>query len=135
MQETTGLEILDSAECRRLLPQAPIGRVVFTEKALPAAQPVNFLVHENAVVLRTTAGSRLANAAHNAILAFEVDDIDVELQTGWNVTVVGPAEVVDDPDELATLARLPLRAWAPGERDVFVRIRIDLLQGRRITGS
>ena len=36
-----GMEILDSAESRRLLASVPIGRIVFTDRALPAVQPVN----------------------------------------------------------------------------------------------
>lgn len=135
MPDVTDLEVLDPEECRRLLAQALLGRVVFTEQALPAAQPVNFVVYGDTVVIRTQEGSRLANAAENAIMAFEVDDIDVEKESGWNVTVVGPANVVHDPAELATLSELPLRTWAPGSRNVFVRIRMDLLQGRRITSG
>lgn len=135
MPETTELRVLDSDECRTLLGSARIGRVVFTEKALPAAHPVNFVVHENNIVIRTQPESRLARAAANAIMAFEVDDIDVDKHVGWNVTVVGPAEVVTEPAEVAELTELPLRSWVPGHRDTFVRIRIDLLQGRRLLGS
>jgi len=38
---------------------------------------------------------------------------------------------VTDPAELAELRELPLRAWAPGRRDHFIRIRIEDVAGRR----
>src|SRR5215212_3746728 len=51
--DAAGMEILDAAESRRLLGSVPIGRVVFTDRAMPAVQPVNFVVHDGAVVFRT----------------------------------------------------------------------------------
>jgi hypothetical protein len=40
-------------------------------------------------------------------------------------------EVTDRLDQ-ARLARLPLRTWAPGARDRFVRVRPKWVSGRRI---
>ena len=127
-----GMEILDSAESRRLLASVPIGRIVFTDRALPAVQPVNFLVHDGAVIFRTGEGSKLAAAARNAVVAFEADDFDREYQRGWSVVVVGHAREVTDPPLRQQLSELPLRPWAAGSRDHFIRIPIDLIQGRRI---
>ena len=39
-----GLEILDREDCLGLLASVPLGRVVFTDRALPAIQPVNFVL-------------------------------------------------------------------------------------------
>jgi uncharacterized protein len=127
-----GMEILDDAESRRLLASAPIGRIVFTDRALPAVQPVNFLVHDGAVIFRTGEGSKLAVAARNAVVAFEADDIDREYQRGWSVVVVGHAREVTDPLLRQQLGELPLRPWASGSRDHFIRIPIEMISGRRI---
>jgi nitroimidazol reductase NimA-like FMN-containing flavoprotein (pyridoxamine 5'-phosphate oxidase superfamily) len=126
------LEILSPEECLALAASMPIGRIVFTDRALPAVQPVNFLVEDGSVIIRTAQGSKLAAATRNAIVAFEVDEFDHQARTGWSVTLVGRAQSVRDPDEVARLARLPLRTWAPGERDRFIRIRPEHVSGRRI---
>ncbi|MFC7036792.1 pyridoxamine 5'-phosphate oxidase family protein, partial [Nonomuraea rubra] len=115
----------------RLLPSRPIGRIVFTDRALPAVQPVNFCLDEQDIVIRTAAGSKLAAATRHAVVAFEVDDFDPEARSGWSVTVVGYARVADDPAELARLESLPLTPWARG-RDHFIVITAVEATGRRI---
>ena len=132
MHEVAGMESLDAAECRRLLASVPIGRIVFTDQAMPAVQPVNFLVHEGAVIFRTGEGSKLAAAARDAVVAFEADDIDREYHRGWSVVVVGHAREVTDPPLRQRLSELPLRPWAPGAREHVIRIPIDVISGRRI---
>lgn len=132
MFDRNGLEILSAEECLLLLLRSPIGRIAFTHQALPAVQPVNFVVDSGAIVLRTAAGSKLEAASHNAIVAFEVDDYDLDYHRGWSVTVVGRAELVTDPEDIRRMERLPLRPWASGERDSFIRIPIRVIHGRRI---
>ncbi|MEU6036784.1 pyridoxamine 5'-phosphate oxidase family protein [Actinomadura sp. NPDC047616] len=130
--DRSGLEILDADQCRSLLAGAPVGRVVFTDRALPAVQPVNFALVDDEVVIRTSNGSKLAAAVRGAVVAFEADDFDATTRTGWSVVVVGHARVVTDPGELEQLRRLPLSPWAPGEREHFLRIRPQMFSGRRI---
>lgn len=130
--DSGGLEVLDLQECLSLLAAAPLGRIVFTHSALPAVQPVNFLLHGGDVIIRTSPGSKLAAAARQAIVAFEVDDYDPVKKTGWSVVVVGRARHVTEPEELAAMHELPLEAWAPGRRDQFLRIVPEIVTGRRI---
>ncbi|MFI6802128.1 pyridoxamine 5'-phosphate oxidase family protein [Streptosporangium canum] len=47
------LQVLTREECLDLLSAAPIGRIVFTDHALPAVQPVNFHLNDQAIVIRT----------------------------------------------------------------------------------
>lgn len=133
--DTGGLEILDAAECWSLLGSAPVGRIVFTDQALPAIQPVNFIVVDGDIVVRTAAGSKLAAATRNAVVAFEADDFDVEAGTGWSVVLTGQARTVTTPEELSALRALPLQPWTPGRREQFVRIRPQLITGRRIPAN
>ena len=132
--DQSGLEILDEDECRALLARAAIGRIVFTHHALPAVQPVNFTLSDGDIVIRTSGRSRLATAATGTVVAFEIDEFDAEARAGWSVVAVGIARHVADPADAAALEALPLRTWAPGERDHFIRIRPELLTGRRIGG-
>jgi nitroimidazol reductase NimA-like FMN-containing flavoprotein (pyridoxamine 5'-phosphate oxidase superfamily) len=127
-----GLEVLDRQECLDLLASVPLGRVVFTDRALPAIQPVNFVLDDDDVILRTSVGSKLAVATRGAVVAFEADDFDTAGQTGWSVTILGQAEVIDDPAEAARLSELPLQPWIPAPRDHFIRISGRYVSGRRI---
>lgn len=126
------LEVLDDGECRRLLAGAVIGRLAYTEGALPAIQPLHFTLYRGRVLIPTSAGSKVAAASRGAVVAFEVDDFDVESRTGWNVTVVGPAQVVSAPAEVAVLDRLGVAAWAPAEAPCYIAIDAALVRGRRI---
>lgn len=132
MHDSGGLEILTEEECRELLGKVPLGRIVFTDRALPAIQPVNFLLSHGDVIIRTSSGSKLAAAARNAVVAFEVDQFDADARRGWSVVVVGHARVVSENGALARLRSLPLRSWAPGERDHYIAITPELISGRRI---
>jgi nitroimidazol reductase NimA-like FMN-containing flavoprotein (pyridoxamine 5'-phosphate oxidase superfamily) len=127
-----GLEILDTRDCLRLLGSVPLGRVVFTDRALPAIQPVNFVLDGDDVIIRASTGSKLGMAMRGAIVAFEADEFDPANRTGWSVTLVGRARLVDDPGEIARLSRLRLRPWTPGPCDRFIRISGKDLAGRRL---
>lgn len=129
--DSAGLQVLSHEECMRLLPSCPIGRIVFTDRALPAVQPVNFCLDGDDIVIRTTAGSKLAAATRRAVVAFEVDDFHPAQRTGWSVTVVGLARVADEPAEIARLERLPLTPWVHG-RDQFIVITTVEATGRRL---
>ncbi|MGI5202471.1 pyridoxamine 5'-phosphate oxidase family protein [Spirillospora sp. CA-108201] len=128
----SGMEILGNGECRALLRRSTIGRIVFTLQALPTVQPVNFVFDGELIVVKTSSDSRLATAASDTIVAFEIDDIDADAGTGWSVVTVGPARRATEPGEVARLSSLPLRSWAPGERDQFIVVRPHLITGRRI---
>ena len=127
-----GLELLDETECLGLMARASVGRVGVTVGALPAIFPVNFALSDGAVVFRTGEGTKLAAATDQAVVAFEVDDWDPVEHTGWSVLAVGKACVVDDPDEVARLRRLPLGPWAGGTREHFVWMPVEFVSGRRI---
>ena len=127
-----GLEVLSQEECMRLLTQSHIGRVGVTMQALPAVLPVNFALLDGDVLIRTGGGTKLDAALANTVVAFEVDGYDPIYHSGWSVMLTGVAKEVTDPDELERAQRVPLRPWAPGPGDRFVRIATYLISGRRI---
>lgn len=132
MYDSEGLKILTEQECQDLLGQVPLGRIVFTDRALPAIQPVNFVMAAGEVVILTSAGSKLAAAARNAVVAFEIDEFDQNLVTGWSVVVIGHARVITEPSELAAMRTLPLTSWTPGEPAHYIAITPELLSGRSL---
>jgi nitroimidazol reductase NimA-like FMN-containing flavoprotein (pyridoxamine 5'-phosphate oxidase superfamily) len=127
-----GLQVIPEDECLRLLGGATLGRVALSIGALPVVLPVNFAMDDGDVVLRTNKGTKLNAALAGAVVAFEADEYDAVYHTGWSVLVTGVARVVTLPDELSRLKELPLRPWAPGERDDYVRIARHTVTGRRI---
>lgn len=132
-QTEYGAHQLSRAECLALLPMAPFGRLVFTEGALPAIIPVNFVLDPDGIILRTREGGSVA-AAGGAVVAFQADDIDAERRSGWSVTVIGRATVVRQPMEVERLSTLPLLPWVGGERHTFVAVSIDIVAGLRLGG-
>jgi nitroimidazol reductase NimA-like FMN-containing flavoprotein (pyridoxamine 5'-phosphate oxidase superfamily) len=123
---------LDEAECLRLLARNEIGRVVFTDAALPAAQPVTYLLDGEEIVFRTAGGSKLAAATRNAVVAFQVDQIDPRTRTGWTVLGVGEAYEVIAPERLAELAERMPPPWAPNRTAHTIAIPLQRLTGRRL---
>ena len=132
MFDAAGLEVLDRVGCLALLKTVPFGRIVFTDRAMPAILPVNFSVWDGSLLIRTGAGSKLAAATRNAVVAFEVDEVDLDTGKGWSVVVVGRSGVVDHPAELAEADEVAPRSWV-GERDHLIRIAIGSITGRRIS--
>lgn len=128
------LEVLDREQCLDLLDTVRVGRLVFTEDALPAVQPVNFRLHRGDVVIRVAGGAKLTAATGNAVVAFEADELDPDLRAGWSVTVVGHADLITDVTELVELSGTFLQPWVDGRRDHFVRIRTEKVTGRRLHG-
>jgi hypothetical protein len=123
---------LDRAESLRLLASVPVGRLILTVGALPTVRPMNFLVIDELIVLRTAADTTVSRHVDNAIVAFEADELDATTASGWSVTVTGRGNLVTDPAVIARYRAAPLITWAPGERDQFVTITTELIEGRRI---
>ena len=127
-----GLELLGDDECWQLLESGEIGRIAITMHAVPVVFPVNYAVIDATIVFRTSPGSKLAAAAAQAVMAFEVDDYERTDRSGWSVLAVGRAEVVHDLDVTAKVLAADLEPWAGSHRTDLVRITPDFVSGRRI---
>ncbi|GAA4733845.1 pyridoxamine 5'-phosphate oxidase family protein [Modestobacter marinus] len=132
------VEVLDEAECLALMGTVLVGRIAFTERALPAVQPVAFALAHGEVYIPVHRGSTVAAASRGAVVAFAVDEIDALALTGWNVTVVGASRLISDPAAVRRLDELGLRPWAPADAHCYIGIQTGLVHGRRVsprTGS
>lgn len=128
-----GLDVLDLDECLARMSRVPVGRLVYMQDGEPVVLPVNHGVDGNDVVFRTTWGSKLQQAQHAKLVAFEVDEFDATTRTGWSVVIVGRASVVYDDQEVARLEKLGVTSWAGALDPVFwVRIRPEQVTGREI---
>jgi nitroimidazol reductase NimA-like FMN-containing flavoprotein (pyridoxamine 5'-phosphate oxidase superfamily) len=126
------LEELGREESLELLQQGSVGRLIFTEHALPAVRPVQFRWWRGDVVIRITDPVMLAAASGNRVVAFETDELDADRHRGWSVTVVGHAQVITDVADLVELSGLFSRPWVGGRRDYFVQIQTEKVTGRRL---
>jgi nitroimidazol reductase NimA-like FMN-containing flavoprotein (pyridoxamine 5'-phosphate oxidase superfamily) len=103
---------LDHAECLALLSRGTIGRVVFTAGGLPVVHPVTFVVEAGTITF-PPGDDRVRGAARRGdVVAFQVDEIDVDRYHGWTVTVIG---------------RCSLIVGAVGDQ---VRIPVEAIDGR-----
>ncbi|MGW1806049.1 pyridoxamine 5'-phosphate oxidase family protein [Streptomyces sp. NPDC002078] len=126
---------LDSDEALRLLGSVSFGRIVFTRHALPTVRPVNHVLDNGDIVIRTHEGAALtARAGQGVVVAYEADAIDPDTHLGWSVVVTGYAHLVTDSEELARYQAL-LSPWVKRTMDYAVRIRPDLITGVRLTAD
>lgn len=132
--DRNGLEVLDRAECLRLVAASTLGRLALSSGALPLILPVNFLLDRDRIIVRTSPGSKLDAAVANAVVAFEVDDIDALSHSGWSVSITGLAREVTDPADVAHIAALPLAHWSHADGHV-IAISTDLVSGRRLLAA
>jgi len=123
---------LSREQCLALVASVPVGRVVYTDQALPAVMPMNFVLDGDGIVIHTASDSALAAAVRNAVVAFQADDFDSGATTGWSITITGQARLVDDAEETTRLARLPLRPWISTAAGQFIRIPARHVAGHRL---
>lgn len=121
------LHELDRAEALRLLAGVPIGRVVFTQRAMPAIRPVNHVVDDGDVFIRTHAGAAVLTAV-GQVVAYEADLVTAENRLGWSVIVTGKAKLEHDPATVARVEQL-IRPWVDQDRDHFIRIHPEFVTG------
>ena len=131
----SGMEIISRDECLRLLGAQKFGRLGFVVDGQPLILPVNYALQGDVVLFRSGEGTKL-EAATNARVAFEVDEVDVDAGTGWSILVQGVAqEITDDVDYFAeVLRRAAAPTWVPGPTDHYVRIVPHHISGRRLPG-
>lgn len=127
------IEVLDRDTCLTLLDTVVIGRVAFAgDDGRVVVVPVNFIVDDGAIVLRTALGGKLSAVREGRLLSFEADDVEPGLRTGWSVLVTGTAEVVTDAATIGHLERLPLAPWPSTATPYLVRLHADEVTGRRL---
>lgn len=126
------LTALSHERCLKLLNGHVWGRIAAGLEGWPAILPVNYVFDsEDNIVIRTGEGAKLDESPMTAV-AFEIDDADPDGHWGWSVLVQGPAfditNCVDPTSE--RLRSSPLKPWAPGRKDYWIRIAAVRITGR-----
>lgn len=127
---------LDPKECMTLLRTGQLARVAIATAMGPRIIPVNYRVHGDDIVFRTTPYSLLGTYAGDSELAVEVDHIDERAHQGWSVVALGKAQRVDDIDEMTRIwMRGDPEPWADGSRNVYLRLFVREVSGRKVGGD
>ena len=115
---------------------APPGRrrrVAVSTSTGPHIVPVNYAVVDDAILFRTSPYSLVATQGVDTVIAFEVDDVNLESHHAWSVVVRGTSEAVTDPTVLAHIQTVwEPRPWAAGSRNLVVRLPWEDLTGRKL---
>lgn len=121
------LELRDE-QSWKLLESTKHGRLVVSVAGEPDIFPVNYLVSNRKLYLRTAPGNKLAQLTINAKVLFETDGILSE--EAWSVVLRGTARVLTNSSELAAVEELGLKTWVPTLKDFYVEIEPSSISGR-----
>ncbi len=113
-------ESLSLEECYAKLESEAVGRIVYSDGALPAITPVRYRVDGRDIYFRPGPDPRLTKAISQAVVAFEADQLNRETGSGWTVVVTGIATACTTPHHLARAAALHLLSSAETDRRAFV---------------
>ena len=121
-------------ECLSLLETKRIGRIGLTTEVGTQIFPLNYVLSdEQRIVFRTLPYGVIANHAHGADVAFEVDDLEEETENGWSVLALGRCNRIEDPTEVRMVRESEdPRPWAEGQRILYFAIDWKSLTGRQI---
>ena len=128
------LEELTETECLELLSTTKVGLVAFVNTEGQQLIPVNFIVLDGLIYIRTVhTGILFELARGHDDVAFGADHHEDAFRRGWNVTARGNARRVEDRATINKVLGNPnLRPWAGGVRSTVIEIRPRSLAGRRI---
>ncbi|MEU8518872.1 pyridoxamine 5'-phosphate oxidase family protein [Streptomyces sp. NBC_01216] len=127
---------LTPSQSLSLLQTVSLGRLVFTEHALPAVRPAAHVLRgEDVVVHIDGEGAPTAltapDGAPGVVVAYQTDEIDPLTHLGWSVVVTGYARLVTDLEEKALLGASSHARVGPHPGSL-VCVRPDIVRGFRL---
>ncbi|MEJ1155250.1 pyridoxamine 5'-phosphate oxidase family protein [Microbacterium marmarense] len=125
-----GVQEIPVDECWRLLESVGLGRLaIVAADGRPDVFPMNFLVYDGSVVIRTAPGGKLQALHSKPAVAFEVDGSDVWRH--WSVVIRGDIVRMDADELIEASGALELFSWSPTAKHNFLRLKPDSISGRR----
>jgi hypothetical protein len=103
---------------------------------MPAIRPVNHLVEDEAIIVRSHLGSAIvarAAADDGAVVCYEADELDPVRHTGWSVIATGMARLIRDPAAITRYQQL-LEPWMAGQMDYVIAVKPQSITGIRLVG-
>ena len=128
---------LSRDECLRLLASVPVGRVIYTRRAMPAVQLVNFALDHGDIVIRTDQQqeSHRRRSRRRGRLQSRLPGrcSAVRLERHRHRAVAGSDGI--DPEEIGRLHTIGLSWWGLGEREYFIRVSPVIMNGRYLRAT
>lgn len=123
---------LNTGESWQLLEGHDMGRLVVVDADdWPQIFPVNYVVSEGAIYIRTAADLKLVSVTSrsDSVGAFEVDGGDDEER--WSVVVRGPLTLLRDEVEIERSGVRRLSTWSPRFKPHVLKLSAQTVTGRR----
>lgn len=125
-----GFATLDEQACWERLPPSGVGRLAWVNPdGRILVVPVNYGRDGHTLIVRTGATELLARARAGTRVAFQVDDLEQGLRSGWTILFDGTLTAVDDGAEAQRLARL-VDPWLREPRPHVLVLRVTQVTGR-----
>lgn len=124
------VRVLGEDECWSRLRAVDVGRLAVAVGGDVEVFPLNHVVHDGAVVVRTCEGTKLLALVVAARVAFEVDGYDTDAGEAWSVVLKGDASIIERFEDIYEAQGLPLFPWNTAAPGRFVRIVPRMLSGR-----
>lgn len=124
------LQPLRPGQALALLSTVGYGRVVFTDRALPAIRPVNHIIDRGMIIVRADLRAAVTTDADAAgsLVTYQADKIDPVTRLGWSVVVTGFAHRVTRQDDLDRYQQM-LLAWLKKASNVVLAIQPEAING------
>lgn len=120
--------VLSEQEALLRLSSLNLGRIVTRVGEVVDIFPVNYVLDQGDVVLRTAEGTKFAELVISSEVLFEADHhTDTE---AWSVVMRGTARPLRTEAEIEAAEALPLRPMVPTIKRNFVRITPSSITGR-----
>ena len=129
MSDDFRIEQMSTQECWEVLDRERFGRLAVAVQGEPDIFPINFLVDNGTLLMRTAAGTKLTELVINAAVAVEADGRDGD--EAWSVIVKGLARMVDSFSETYADDEKHLETWLPSDKPIYVEITVRDISGRR----
>ncbi len=132
MTDRTWLVEIPRETCEALVDEAQIGRLGVVVGGRPEVFPVAHVVIDGDILFPTNVGTKMHAAIVWPWVAFEVDGVGSDWNSGWSVMARGRAEVITDPDIIERAASKRTSPWRTGDTVSWIRIAPIEITGRRI---
>lgn len=137
--EDQDIEHLSAEDCWALLGSEGIGRLAtatvdaVSGEVKPDIFPIDYLVHDGAILFRSAPGGKLIELTKQPSVAFQAGRR--EKRVFWSVVVHGKAERMGLDSEIEESGIRELHITHPTEKWNYVRVIIDDITGIRFRGN
>lgn len=127
---SAGVEEIGTAACWKLVEANSLGRLAIQNiDGRPDLFPLNYLVHEGSVFMKSAPGAKLRSLARHPDVALEIDGMDDAFQ--WSIVIRGNATRMDTVGDIEASGILTLASDSPTAKHNYLRLVPDTVTGRR----